>query len=369
MKKKISALICATALFVTMLSGCTNAVSEVTTGSIEREDSVETETSISETTETENTEATENTGTSVEIVTEDITGVTIHIGGLKGPTSIGLLALMDDAANGLENAPAFEFTMSTAADEITTAFVKGELDIALIPANVASVLYNKTEGQVTVIDINTLGVLYVVSGDDTITSPSDLSGKTVYLTGKGTTPDYVLQRILSDNNVTDVTLEYKSEATEVAAVLSEDSTAVGLLPQPFVTVACSQNENLKVVLDMTEEWDKLEGDSGSRLVTGVTIVRDAFLEEHPEAVARFVELHAESAAEANNNTERVAALSVEAGIIAKEPIAVKAIANCNITCITGNEMKQALSGYLSVLYNLDPSSVGGALPGDDFYGE
>lgn len=288
----------------------------------------------------------------------------VRIGALKGPTTIGLVNLMADAESGgtVNN---YEVQMATAADELLPLMVKGDLDIALVPANVASVLYNNTDGAISVIDINTLGVLYIVSGDTSITGVADLAGKTIYLTGKGTTPDYSLQYILSENDLTDCTLEYKSEATEVAAVLAEDPSAVGLLPQPFVTVACTQNKALSIVLDMNEEWNKAQ--EGSSMVTGVTVVRNTFLEEHPEAVTAFLEEHAVSAQKANNDVENTASLVVEAGIIAQAPIAQKAIPGCNVVCITGEKMRQALSGYLEVLYNLDPASVGGTLPEEEFY--
>lgn len=292
--------------------------------------------------------------------------VTIRVGGLKGPTSIGLLKLKEDAAAGTTKEK-YDFVMATAADEITTALVKGELDIALIPANVSSVLYNKTEGKITVIDINTLGVLYMVSGDTSIETIADLEGKTVYLTGKGTTPDYVLSYLLQSYGIMDgVELEYKSEATEVAAVLAEDEMAVGLLPQPFVTVACAQNDKLSVVLDTTKLWDELNG-GVSKLVTGVTIVRNDFLNEHKTAVDAFLEDHKASVKAVEDSLEEVAKLAVTEEIIPKEPIALKAIPKCNIVYIDGVDMKNALSGYLQVLYELDPQSVGGKLPGDDFY--
>lgn len=294
--------------------------------------------------------------------------VDIRVGGLKGPTSMGLLFLqeMNKSGNAKEN---YEFTMVTAADELLTMMVKGELDIALLPANVASVLYNKTEGGISVIDINTLGVLYMVSGDESIQVPADLKGRTVYLTGKGTTPDYVLHYIMQGNGLTDtdITLEYKSEATEVAAVLAENPDAVGLLPQPFVTAACAQNEALGVVMDMNAQWIALQGEDGSRMVTGVTVVRNAFLEENEEAVKTFLQEHKESTEGINADVQKGAELAVAAGIIAKEPIAMKAIPKCNITYIAGEEMKRALSGYLSVLFEQDPKSVGGALPADGFY--
>lgn len=296
--------------------------------------------------------------------------VTVRVGALKGPTSMGLLFLQEETENG-EADELYEFSMMTAADELLPLMVKGELDIALVPANVASVLYQKTNGGVSVIDINTLGVLYMVSGDTSIDSVDDLQDKTIYLTGKGTTPDYVLQYILQANGLTDsdYSLEYKSEATEVAALLAESPEAIGLLPQPFVTAACAQNEALAVVMDMNEQWEAVQGEGGSRLVTGVTVVRNEFLQENEEAVKTFLAEHKESTQSINEDAEKGAQLAVEAGIVAKEAIAQKAIPNCNITYIDGAEMKQALSGYLQVLYDQDPESVGGALPGDDFYYE
>lgn len=292
----------------------------------------------------------------------------IRIGSLKGPTSMGLVYLMDQAEKGgAENN--YEFTMAASADELLPSMISGDLDIILVPANVASVLYNKTGGAVTVIDINTLGVLYMVSGDDTIRNMGDLKGRTICLTGKGTTPDYVLQYLLNENGLTtrDVSLEYKSEATEVAAVLAGMPETIGVLPQPFVTAACAQNEELRVVMDLTQEWAAVQGEGGSRLVTGVTVVRNAFLEENKAAVDQFLEEHAASADYANEHVEEAAGLVVEAGIIEKVPVAVKAMPQCNITYIDGEDMKTALAGYLEVLFAQDASSIGGSLPGDDFY--
>ncbi len=294
--------------------------------------------------------------------------MTVRVGGMKGPTSMGLLFLKEESEAGeaLEN---YEFTMVTSSDELLPLMMKGEMDIALVPANVASVLYNKTEGGISVIDINTLGVLYMVSGDNSISKVEDLKGKTIYLTGKGTTPDYVLHYILTGNGLSesDVTLEYKSEATEVAALLAENPAAIGLLPQPFVTVACSQNEALSVVMDMNEQWSLLQGENGSRMVTGVTVVRNAFLEENEKAVKHFLQEHQESTDAINSNVEKGAELAANAGIIAKAPIAQKAIPKCNITYIDGAEMKQALSGYLQVLFEQNAASVGGKLPEEGFY--
>lgn len=344
MKKTLTAILAA-AVTVLSLAGCAPAASESTAPAVP-------ESSAEETVDAADRD-------------ESADSSTIRVGSLKGPTSIGLVSLMntDTPAN------SYEFTMDTAADELAASIVSEKLDIALVPANLASVLYQKTNGGVSVIDINTLGVLYVVSSDSSIQTMEDLKGKTVYLTGKGTTPDYVARYLLAENGLSeeDVILEYKSEAAEVAAILKEKEGAVGLLPQPFVTVACAQNENLNIVLDLNEEWNKVQGESGSQLVTGVTIVRRSFLEEQEEAVRGFLDDHKASARAAAEDPDTTAELVVKAGIIEKAPIAKKALPYCNITYLDGEAMKAALSGYLSVLFEQNPDSVGGALPDDNFY--
>ncbi|ADL05932.1 ABC transporter substrate-binding protein [Lacrimispora saccharolytica] len=293
---------------------------------------------------------------------------TLTIGSLKGPTSMGLVRLMEQSEKGNAKG-SYDFTMVTAADELLGKVVSGELDVALVPANMASIIYNKTNHGISVLDINTLGVLYGVSADDTIKTAADLKGKTVYLTGKGTTPDYALQHVLKASGLADgdVTLEYKSEAAEVVSVLKEKPDAVGLLPQPFATAAMVQNDSLKMVLDLTKEWDATAGESGGSLVTGVTVCRNEVIKDHAGAVAAFMEEHKESAEYANDHVAETAGLVAAAGIIEKAPVAEKAIPYCSITYVDGDQMKSLLSGYLKVLYDMDPASVGGTLPADDFY--
>lgn len=362
MKRKAMAVLMAATMAVLGLAGC-GASGAGNNGQGETVQTAETQESS---TEVQNEEVQSVQEQTTE--TEPYTAADIRVGSLKGPTSMGLMKLMKNAEEGTA-ANNYTFTMETAADALLPKMIQGELDIILVPANVASVLYNKTEGGVSVIDINTLGVLYMVSADDSFTTIADLKGKTIYLTGKGTTPDYVLHYLLEQNglNEGDVTLEYKSEATEVAAVLASEPESIGLLPQPFVTAACAQNENLKVIFDTTKEWDAVQGESGSRLVTGVTVVRNEFLQENPAAVKKFLEEHKASAEFANTNVEETAELVAAQGIIEKAPVAQKAIPNCNITYIDGEEMKTALSGYLEVLMEQNPESVGGSLPTDDFY--
>ena len=377
MKKSVSAVIAALMAASAILAGCGSG----NTGATVAETAAETTagaaagTSASETSAAETQPETTSPGTEAEKVPATLTGDTgdncqagVRVGSLKGPTSMGLVYLMDKAQKG-ETENHYEFTMTGAADELVGKIASGDLDIALIPANVASVLYTKTQKNVTVLDINTLGVLYVVASDDSITSVADLKGKTVYMTGKGTTPEYVMNYLLKENGLAagDVDLQFKSEATEVASLLKENPDAISVLPQPFATAACIQNEALKPVVDLTEAWNALNQDSGSMLVTGVTIVRSDFLRENRAPIQMFLEDHKESAQYAVDHVDETAELVAAAGIVEKAPIAKKALPYCNIVCMTGQEMKDALSGYLNVLYEQDAKSVGGQLPGDEFY--
>ena len=374
--KKIFPVMLAAALGLSLLSGCASSGTDAASSAAETtaaETAAETEAAETAAPETTSESSSEETAAeeadSAEASAAPAEETVVRVGGLKGPTTMGLVKLMQDAENG-EAQNAYEFTMVTAADELTAMVAGDQVDIALLPANVASVLYHKTNQNVSVIDINTLGVLYLVSGDTSITSLDQLAGKTVYLTGKGTTPDYVFNYLLSSAGLSaeDVTLDFRSEATEVAAILAENPEAIGLLPQPFVTVALSQNDALSIIMDLTEEWDKLQAeDSNSRLVTGVTIVNNDFLSSHPDMVDAFLEEHEASALYTDNHPAEAAELIAAAGIVAKAPIAEQALPYCNITCITGEDMKEALSGYLEVLYEQAPESVGGSLPDDAFY--
>ena len=290
---------------------------------------------------------------------------TIRIASLKGPTTIGMVKLMDDSDNDLTSIN-YDVSIYGTADEIVGLLVGGSIDVANVPCNLASVLYKRTEKGIKVLDINTLGVLYVLNTADPLNSVEDLKGKTIYSTGKGTTPEYVLNYILSSNGIdpaSDVNIEYLSEATEVAAKLAEADDAIAVLPQPYVTVAMNNNDKLRIALDLTEEWNKIDG---TQLVTGVTVVRTEFLEANPNAVAQFMSDYAASVEYVNSNVDEAAALVGKYDIVA-EPVAKKAIPYCNIVFQTGDEMKANVGNYLTVLFNSDPTSVGGEIPDDDFY--
>lgn len=314
------------------------------------------------------TTAASEEGTTADTQTDPakVEGCDFNIASLKGPTSIGLVKLFSDSDAG-NTVNKYNYSIYGTADEISTGMVKGDLDVAAVPCNLASVLYNKTEGQVVIAAVNTLGVLYIVEKGEELGSIADLKGKTIYTTGQGTTPEYTLRYLLSQNGLDpdkDVTIEFCSEASEVVSTIATMDSAVAMLPQPYVTVAQTKVDGLKVAFDVTEEWEKADKDS--TVVTGVLIARKAFIEEHPEQFKAFLDEYKVSAEYANSNVEDTAEL-VEKFDIFKAAIAKKAIPECNVTFITGDDMKTKVSSYLKVLFDANPKSVGGKLPDDGIY--
>ena len=287
----------------------------------------------------------------------------LRVAGLKGPTTMGLVNMLtaDDVADTID------FNMYGAADEVVPLLVKGDIDAAAVPANLAATLYQKTNGAVEVACVNTLGVLYIVENGETVQSVADLKGQTLVTTGKGTTPEYVLRYVLSENGIdpdTDVTIEYCSEATEALSKVQAGEATIAMLPQPFVTSALSQVEGLRVALDMNEEWQKV---AGSKLVTGVLVVRKDAVEADPARFTAFMDAYQASVDAANTDLEGTAALCEEYGIVAKAALAQKALPQCNIVFETGDQMKTDLTTYYQVLFDADPTSVGGTMPADGFY--
>ena len=291
----------------------------------------------------------------------------VRVSALMGPTGMGLVKLMKDAEGGSE----YEFTLAATADLITPKLIKGELDIACVPANLASVLYNKTNGGISVLAVNTLGVLYIVERGEAISTVEDLRGKTIYASGKGATPEYALNYLLTETGidpVKDVNIQYKSEHAECLTALLNDENAVAMLPQPFVTVAQTKADDIRIALDMAKEWDKLqEGkENPSGMLTGVVIARNEFVKNNPEKVEKFLADYAASVEFVNTNIEEGARLIGEYGIVA-EAVAKIAIPYCKIVCIQAEEMKTILSGYLNVRAGQNPAAIGGKVPNDDFY--
>lgn len=299
---------------------------------------------------------------------EEQTAAEINLYVLSGPTGIGAMNLWA-AADAGETKNTYHITMPGANDEVVAALSKGDADIAAVATNLAATLYNKTDGGVTVLAVNTLGVLSLLSNGQEVNAVSDLKGKTIYAPGQGANPEYILRYVLTGNGLDpdkDVTLRFVGEGSELLTVWQSDPEAVILAPQPVATSILMQNENAKTLFDMTEEWDKIAG-GDSTLMMGCVIVRNEFLQANPGAVELFLQEYAASIEKAQFDVEGTAALCEQYGLIPKAALAQKAIPSCGLTFVTGAEMKTGLSGYLQVMFDANPKSVGGALPGDNFY--
>ena len=290
----------------------------------------------------------------------------IRVGAMTGPTAMGLVKLMSDSDNGnCENN--YEFTLQSEASAFVPALAKGEIDIAAVPANLASVIYNNTDGAVKVLAINTLGVLYIVERGDSVQSFADLAGKTIYATGEGAAPEYGLRYLLKANGIDGENapeIRWCADTTEALANIAADDAAIAMLPQPFVTAAQAQVEGLRVAIALNDEWDKL--DNGSAMVTGVVVVRSEFAEKYPQQLEKFMQEYENSVSFVKENNAEAAEL-IGGYEIVKAPIALKALPQCNITFVKGEQMKTAMEGYLSILNDMNPAAIGGKLPNGDFY--
>ena len=287
---------------------------------------------------------------------------------LSGPTGIGALNLWEKAELG-ETKNTYNFTLTGANEEIVSAVSKGEADIAAVATNLASTLYNKTEGGVTVLAVNTGGVLYMLSNGEEINSIADLKGKTIYAPGQSANPEYILRYVLKGNGLDaekDVTINFVAEGSELLTVWANDSDAIIMAPQPVATNLKMKNENAKTLFDMSEEWSKISGEE-SKLYMGCVIVRNEYLKENKGVVDTFLKEYKESIEKAISDVEGTAALCEKRGIIPKAAIAKQAIPYCGLTFVDGKELKDGLSGYLKVMYDANPKSVGGKLPEDNFY--
>lgn len=284
----------------------------------------------------------------------------IRIAALKGPTGMGMVKLADK-----QNYPNYTVSIEASPDALNPRIISGEVDVAAVPVNLASVLYNKLDGDISVLAVSTLGVLYVVEAGSEVNSVADLAGKTVYATGQGATPEYILNYLLDKNGVAgSVEVNYVGEHAALATMLADGSAEIGMLPEPNVTSTLAGNDNLRIALNLTEEWNKV---CSTELVQGVVIARKSFVNEHPEAIEQFLWEYEKSSAFVNENIDEAAKLIVDAGILGNVEIAKKAIPNCNISFSKGEAMHKAVEGMLAVLFEANPKSIGGKLPDKDFY--
>lgn len=284
----------------------------------------------------------------------------IRIAALKGPTGMGMVKLADK-----QNYPNYTVSIEASPDALNPRIISGEVDVAAVPVNLASVLYNKLDGDISVLAVSTLGVLYVVEAGSEVNSVADLAGKTVYATGQGATPEYILNYLLDKNGVAgSVEVNYVGEHAALATMLANGSAEIGMLPEPNVTSTLAGNDNLRIALNLTEEWNKV---CSTELVQGVVIARKSFVNEHPEAIEQFLREYEKSSTFVNENIDEAAKLIVDAGILGNVEIAKKAIPNCNISFSKGEAMHKAVEGMLTVLFETNPKSIGGKLPDKDFY--
>ena len=294
------------------------------------------------------------------------TSVEINVTALKGPTGMGMAYLNAQSDDG-NTAYKYDISYAAAPDEVVGGLVSGEIDIAAVPVNLAATLFNKTKGEVLTAAVNTLGVIYIVENGESVQSMADLAGKKIVASGQGSTPEYALNYLLEKNGLTgQVEVEYVSEHDEAVSALVSGKADLVMIPEPKVTAALSQLESARVAISLTDEWDKV---SDTQMITGVLVVQKAFAEAHPEILKAFLEEYEESVEFTDENPEEASQLIEKYGIIPKAAVALKALPNCNIVYIEGKQMKEAVTAMLTTLYDANPASVGGSLPGEDMFYE
>lgn len=351
MKKSLSIISLLMALFMVLsFAGCAGKT---------QDDTKTTENKTNETVAATNAPAVNNS--EAELPEGEVASVYT----LKGPTGMGMAELISEEAK--DSDPDFKFSVVAAPEEITAAIINGDADIAACPVNLASVLYNRTQGGVKILALNTLGVTYIVTNGTEVNTIDDLRGKTIITAGQGATPEYILNKLLNDSGLevgSDVFVEFRTEHSDVASLVTSGMADIVLLPEPQVTSALAQNPELKVSLDLTKEW---ETKYGTKLVQGCVIARKEFADSYPGTVNDFLDEYKDSVEFINTATDEAAQMIVDAGIIPKAPLAKKAIPTSYITFITGETMKSLVKENLQVLYDANPKSVGGTLPDDNFY--
>lgn len=358
MKKWISILM-VMAIVLGVFAGCGNEAASAVEGS---ESVVQSAAEVSEATVEETVESTAQ---------ESYEAVAVRVGAIKGPTGIGMVKLMDDAAQGTA-ANDYEFSLVGEASEMITKVIAGEFDIACVPTNSAAIVYQKTQGAVKLLALNTAGVLHILqntSNSEAMTQWEDMKGKTIYCLGQGANPEYVLDYVLTGHGLdpdNDVNIVFCTAADEIIAACASGECDVCMLPEPAVSTLKAKVEGFTEIFDMTDAWDEVV-DDGSMLTMGCVVVQTAFYEEHPEAVEKFLEEYEASINFVKENADQAVPMIVANEIVASEAIASAALPGCNLLFMSGQEMKNAVSGYYQVLFDADPTAVGGAVPNDDFY--
>lgn len=300
-----------------------------------------------------------------ETPVQNIEPVNVTIAGLKGPTSIGMIKMIDEKALQNDNYNV-EYVQESAPDSLTGKIINGEIQISSVPINLASVLYNKTQGKVQLLAVNTIGNLYIVGTED-LNAISQLENKTIGMSAKGSTPDFAMNYILNKSGLEGKTeLNYSLDhATLAQSVIAED-TKIALLPQPFATQTMLKNPNVKMLIDLNEAWnDASEG--SSQLYTGCIIVNKEFAENNPEFISEFLNQYEQSVNWVLENQKDASVLVAKHEIMPDAALVEKAIPYCGITFKNAEEAKSGLNDFYKVLFDSNPASVGGSMPDDEFY--
>lgn len=343
MKRKLLALTMALLMLGGALAGCGQKSAETTTPAPETSAPVET-----------TAQPTQQTGDTVRFAV------------LNGPTGVGAAKLMADSDAGT-TANSYNVEVFTANDQVAAGLTNGEIDIAAVASNVAANLYNKTDGGIQMLAVSGLGVLNILENGDTVHSMADLAGRTLYATGQGANPEYVLNYLLTENGVdpADVDIQWKT-GDEITTLMVSGEADLCMLPVPAATAVQLKNADVREALDLSAEWDNLQ--NGSHLTMTTIVARTDFIQEHPQAVENFLADYQASVDYVNGDPAAAAELVASYGITANAQIAEAAIPKCALVCITGaSDMRSAIQGYYEVLYQANPDSIGGGIPDDAFY--
>lgn len=301
--------------------------------------------------------------TAAEETTNQAVKEKLKIAVLKGPTGMGIVKLME------ENKESYDISLYDSPDQIVSKVVNGDVDGAAVASNLAPILYNKTKGEVQLVGINTLGVLYIVENGNTIKNIKDLKGKTIYISGKGATPEFVLNYLLKQNGLDpnkDIKIEFKAQHSEVASLIASKKASIAVLPEPFVTTTQMKDKDLKVAVDLTKEWEKASKNT-SKLIMGTLVFRKDFLDKRGAEMSEFLVKYKDSVDFVNKNVVEAGKLIEKNGIIPKAKVAEMAIPKCNIVFMGAQEGKESLNEFYTVLKDSDPKSIGGKLPDESFY--
>ena len=364
--RKLAAILSALVMVTAAAAGCSSEKEEEPAKQTEVTTEAKEEKTEEVKTEAEEVKEETKETAETEIVIDD---KPVKVALLKGPTGIGAAALMKESAEGNTKLN-YNFFTEAAPEDVISKVISGDVQIAAIPTNAASALYNKTEGGIEILALNTMGTLYLLERGETINSLADLSGKTIYSTGQGAVPEYVFKYILAEGGAENVTVEYMQTHQELAAALASGQVDNALLPEPYVEIALNKAADARVALDIAQCYDEVtgfdKGDMPNTLPMGCVIARKDFVENNADKVKVFLDEY-KASIESAEDAAKTAEYVVEFGIIENQAVAEKAIPKCSIYYIDGEEMKSLMTSFLEVLFNANPKAIGGKLPADDFY--